>query len=369
MVWLCDHLFVDCNHHAGPQQLVQVGVPREKKCDSDVAFQFLSVFSLGAAYTLRLSGSGKVLRSASEFCAHGLFSWFHNFDEAGVEEVLVVPFHALNGRVDDFDGGAVLLEDAVADALDGGLTSAGVADDASLADVLAACFKLRLDEYDDFTVPGLVWSAEGSEDRGNDKGSRDEGDIHCEEGRGWMRGSEEFAGCEKAGVSALAEGDARVVAKLLGDLTIAGVYGQDRSCPVLQHAVGEAAGRGSDVDAGEAGEIDRPMGEGVLELEAAAADVFEVGAEEADRGSGGDGGAGFVDALLVDEDAASEDEGLGAFAGDGVAMVDEKFVEANLFRAGLFEALFCWVRHSLSGTQPSRESWLYLFMVARPARE
>jgi hypothetical protein len=105
------------------------------------------------------------------------------------------------------------------------------------------------------------------------------------------------------------------------------------------------------------------VGEGVLEFEAAAADVLEVGAEETDGRGGGDRGAGLVDALLVDEDAAGEDEGLGAFAGDGMALIDEELVEANLFRAGLFEALFCWVRHSLSGALPDRESWLYLFMV------
>ena len=102
------------------------------------------------------------------------------------------------------------------------------------------------------------------------------------------------------------------------------------------------------------------MGEGVLELETAAADVLEVGAEETDGGGGGDGGAGFVDALLVDEDAAGEDEGLGAFAGGGVALVDEKLVETDLLRA-----LFCGVRHSLVGALvESWESCLYLFMVA-----
>src|SRR5207245_1177502 len=121
----------------------------------------------------------------------------------------------------------------------------------------------------------------------------------------------------------------------------------DRSRAVLQHAVSEATCGGSDVDAGEAGEVDRPVGEGVLELEAAATDVLEVRAEEADGGGGGDGGAGLVDALLVDEDAAGEDEGLGAFAGGGVALVDEELVEAELFGAGFFEALFCWAGHSL----------------------
>ena len=102
----------------------------------------------------------------------------------------------------------------------------------------------------------------------------------------WMLCGQEFAGGEEAGVGALAEGDAGIVAELLGDLAVAGVDGEDGGGAALQHAVGEAAGGGADVDAGEAGEVDGPVGEGVLELEAAAADVFEVGAEEAEGGVG-----------------------------------------------------------------------------------
>jgi hypothetical protein len=118
--------------------------------------------------------------------------------------------------------------------------------------------------------------------------------------------------------------------------------------------------------------------EGVLEFEAATADVFEIGAEETDLGGGGDGGAGLVDALLVDEDAAGEDESLGAFAGGGVALVDEELVEADFFGADFIVALFCGVGHSLVcdqfpviewsvlsfGRSRSIGSCLYLFMVA-----
>ena len=185
---------------------------------------------------------------------------------------------------------------------------------------------------------------ERGEDGGEDKGRGDEGDVHGEEGgRGLCRG-EEFALGEQAGVGALTEGNAGIVAELLGDLAVAGVDRQDGLCAALQHAVGETAGGGTDVDAGETGEVDRPMGESVLEFEAAAADVFEIGAEEADGGVSGDGGAGLVDALLVDEDAAGEDEGLGALAGGGVAVVDQELVEANLFWSffgGFVIALFC----------------------------
>jgi len=238
----------------------------------------------------------------------------------------VVALHAVDGGVDDFDGGAALFGRAFADAEDCLFAGFGVADDAALADVLAAGFELGLDEDDGFALPRLIGCAEGRENRWENERGGDEGDVHCEEGGGWVRWREEFAGGEEAGVGALAEGDAGVVAELLGDLTVAGVDGEDGLRAVLQHAVGEASGGGSDVDAGEAGEGDGPVGEGVLEFEAAAADVLEVGAEETDLGGGGDGGAGLVDALLVDEDAAGEDEGLGAFAGGGVSLIDEQLV-------------------------------------------
>lgn len=264
-------------------------------------------------------------------------------EKACVEEVLVVSLHAEDGRVDEVDGGAVLLDDAVADAFDGGLTGVGVSDDASFADVGAAGFELRFDEDDGGALPGLVGRAESCEDRGQDKSGGDEGDIHGKEGWGGGVGGEELAGCEEAGVGALAEGDACVVAKLVGDLAVAGVDSKYGGCAGLEHAVGESAGGGADVDAGKIGEVDVPVGEGMLELEAAAADVLEIGAEETDDGVGGDGGAWFVDTLLVDEDAAGEDESLGALAGGGVALIDEQLVDARLW--GLIALRRCGVAH------------------------
>lgn len=104
--------------------------------------------------------------------------------EVGVEEVLVIALHAKDRGVDDLDIGAVLVNDAVADALDGGLASVGVADDASLADVLAACLELRLDEDDGGALPELILGAEACEDCGQDEGGGDEGHVHREENRG-----------------------------------------------------------------------------------------------------------------------------------------------------------------------------------------
>ena len=75
------------------------------------------------------------------------------------------------------------------------------------------------------------------------------------------------------------------------------------------------------------------MLEGALEFEAAAADILQVGAEEANDGFDGGGCAWFVDALLIDEDTAGQDERLGAFARGGVSLVDKELVEPNFFNA------------------------------------
>ena len=76
----------------------------------------------------------------------------------------MVALHAADGGVDDVDGGAVLLDDAVVDTLNGRLTGVGVADDAALAYVETASFELRLDEKDGFTLPASFGRAESSKD-------------------------------------------------------------------------------------------------------------------------------------------------------------------------------------------------------------
>ena len=98
--------------------------------------------------------------------------------KAGMKEIFVVALHTLDRGVDDFDDGAVLLEDAVADPLDSSLAGTGVADDAALADVLSAGFELRLDEDHGRTLPQVLRCAESTEHRGKDEGSRYEGNIH-----------------------------------------------------------------------------------------------------------------------------------------------------------------------------------------------
>ena len=95
-----------------------------------------------------------------------------------------------------------------------------------------------------------------------------------------------------------------------------------------------AVGGRATLGAGAASDIDVPVVEGTLEFETAAADVRHVFAEEADGGVGGDGGAGLVDLLLVDEDASGKDEGAGALTALGEIAVDEEDVDAGFGGTG-----------------------------------
>lgn len=136
-------------------------------------------------------------------------------------------------------------------------------------------------------------------------------------------------GGEKAGVGALDETDAGIVAELHRDLAEAGIDGGDLSGAALEKAVSESAGGGANVEARASGDVNVPVIERSLKLETAAADVGHVFAEEADRGIGCDGGAGLVNFLFVDKDASSEDEGTGAFATGNEVAIDEQDIDAG----------------------------------------
>ncbi len=196
----------------------------------------------------------------------------------------MVPLHAEYGRVDEVDLCAVLLNDTLEHAFDGGLTGVGIADDAAFADVGATCFELGFDEDDGGAAPWLIGSAERVEDGRKDKGGGDEGDVHRDERRCGCAGDEEFAGGEEAGVGSFAQSDAWIVTELLRDLAVAGVDCEDSGGGALQHAVGEATGGGSDVDTVQAGEVDVPVRESALQFESTTTDVLEIGTEDANDG-------------------------------------------------------------------------------------
>ena len=71
-----------------------------------------------------------------------------------------------------------------------------------------------------------------------------------------------------------------IAAQAVGDLSVTGVNAENAVSPVLEHAVGESSGGGSDVEAEPAGEVDVPVMQGGFELEATAANVAEVAAQQ-----------------------------------------------------------------------------------------
>ena len=77
---------------------------------------------------------------------------------------------------------------------------------------------------------------------------------------------------ELARVAALDHGHPRVVAQAPVELPMGDVEGDHARRAALQQAVGEAAGRGADVEAVEAGDVDSQRLERVRELDAAAGD-------------------------------------------------------------------------------------------------
>ncbi len=241
-----------------------------------------------------------------------------------VKQEFQVAFGAGDGGWDDFFDFPVEIGDGFGDFLDGEFVDFGVADDAAFSDVAPAGFELGLDEDD-----GLCEGGSGGKDRGEKQCCRDEGDVHDEQGECGLTGFCQCAGSEEAGIGALDEADARIIAELHGDLAKAGVDGSDVRGAALEEAVSKAAGGSADVEAGSAGDVDFPVIEGGLKFESAAADVGHVVAEETDGGIGCNGGAGLVDLLLVGEYAASEDEGAGALATLDESALDEEEIDAG----------------------------------------
>jgi hypothetical protein len=205
------------------------------------------------------------------------------------------------------------------DAVAGALVGGGVADDAAGADVFAGEFELGFDEDD-----GVAAGFEDGEGGGEDEGEGDEGDVGDDE----VHEFGDIGGGHVADVEVFAADDAGVVAEFPDELVGADIVGVDSGGAVLEEAVGEAAGGGTDIEADEAGDIDVEVVQGAFEFEAAAADVA-WGFFDPEDGVEGDEGAGFEAGLIIDENLAGEDEAFGLFAGGAKALLYECLVQTR----------------------------------------
>ncbi len=131
-----------------------------------------------------------------------------------------------------------------------------------------------------------------------------------------------------ARVRSLHRDDARIGADALVKDAVADIDGVDPGRAALQQAVGEAAGAGAEIGRDKAGNVDTELVERLVELLSATADETGLLFQRDDVGLA-DVAAGAGLLLVVDEDVAGHDEGLGAGAGLGKAAFDDRVVETD----------------------------------------
>ena len=150
-------------------------------------------------------------------------------------------------------------------ALAGLLVQLRVANDSSFADLAFPHFELGLYQDNHFARPASKMRQRPRQNHGDG----DEADIANRQ----VDGSPMSARRQIARVHAFVHDHARIVAQFPVELAGADVDGVHARGAALQQAIGEAAGRGADVEADFARHVDAEMIERRFQLQAAAADV------------------------------------------------------------------------------------------------
>src|SRR5271163_2148354 len=182
-----------------------------------------------------------------------------------------------------------------------------VAHDAALADMFPARFELRLYQ-DDRLDPALATVPHRGKHRRQHQGSGNKRYIHGYE----ADPGTQFARLEVTRIGAFAQAHARISAQSLGNLPVPGIHRHNAGGTMLQHAIGETTGRGTNISTVPGVEIDVPTIERGLQLEPAAADVALLFSQYPQQRSVVDGGPRLLYFLLVDKHAAGEDQRLRA---------------------------------------------------------
>ena len=182
----------------------------------------------------------------------------------------------------------------------------GVPHHALLAHLVLAGLELGLDEADH--LPPLP---QHPGDSGQDELQGYEAHVHA----GEIRLLRHLVMGEIPGVGPLQAHHPAVAPEAPGQLAVAHVHGVDLFRSVLEHTVGEAASGGADVHADPVFQVDGPEGHGLLQLEAAPADIAEGVPPDLHGGVLRHRGAGFVNALAVDEHRPAHNGRLGLLAG------------------------------------------------------
>ncbi len=186
-----------------------------------------------------------------------------------------------------------------------------------------ACFKLGFDQGDDTAA-----DAEEPWDRRQDQSQADEGAVgHRDiEGRGvWG----ELIEGEAPGVGAFPRDDPRILSEFPGQLSVSHIHGMDGGCAVLEQAIGETSGAGTQVDALTGVDRNGEMLQGVFEFVAASGNVT-IPAEQFDRVTVADPIAGFFGGVPVDPDLSGHDGTLGLRTGFAKTAVHQGLIDTGL---------------------------------------
>jgi len=136
-----------------------------------------------------------------------------------------------------------------------------------------------------------------------------------------------------ASVGSFPHHDARIVAKLPGELAVANIDGVDATRPPREQDIGEATGRCADIEGDRAKWFDLEVLKRVVELETATANPAMIAAPNLERRVGRETQAGFVEASSSREDDAGHDQGTGTGAALGQAAHHQELIEPRFLVA------------------------------------
>jgi len=218
---------------------------------------------------------------------------------------------------------------AFRDFFDGKLVHLGIANDSAFANVSPPRLELRFDEN-----KGLGERRCRGKNGTEQECRRDKGDVHGEKGQHRITSAGKRTRREKTCVGALDETDARIIAKLHGNLAEARVDGRDMSSAVLQKAIGESAGRSTDIETVSSRYFDLPMRKGRLKFQASAAHVAQIFSEQAHGGILRNGCAGLVDLLFADQNATGQNHCPRPLTAGDETTLDEQHINAHFCSIG-----------------------------------
>jgi len=236
----------------------------------------------------------------------------------------MIAFGAKYRAFDDADHGPVGLSgDPGSDAIANRLVDRRIAHDTALANMLAAGFELGLDQRDQCGALGSERERRRQNRRETDK-TRVAGNDVDRLG--------DLPARQRAGVQALMDDDARVLAQFPSELTMTDINGVNPARAALQQHVGKPAGRSADIQCGPTRYLDAKMIERMNELNAAARDPRVIAALDRQCNIDRDLVASLVDPPAAGIDETSKDQRLRPGPAFRQAPLGEKLIGPPLRR-------------------------------------